>query len=256
MRPLFLLCALFLNLLPAHGFAAAESVRLTNGEWPPYLGEQLPHYGVASRIVSEAFAHEGIEVQWEFYPWARALHLAEKGQRDGSAVWLYSPEREQSFYISDPVVESGHQFFHRKSRHFDWQTIDDLAGLRICVTIGYDYGQAFQTAEAEGRLQTRRVTSDEVCFRQLLAGRVDLFPIDKVVGYAMLYAHFSNADRAQLSVHHRPLRSDPLHLLLSRKVAENAERIRRFNLGLTKLRQNGRVAQYLLEIQTPVSLAP
>src|SRR5690606_12056125 len=120
-------------------------------------------------------------------------------------------------------------------------------------TLDYDYGEAFQRAEAEGRLQVRRMTSDELCFRQLLAKRVELFPVDKVVAFALLHEHFGAAERAQLSFHPLPLRSDPLHLMLSRKVPENAERIERFNRGLAALRESGKVAQYLLEIQEPVS---
>lgn len=63
MRAFFLLFALAFGSL-----AAAEDVRLTNGEWAPYLGATLPHQGVASRIVAEAFALEGVTVHWEFYP--------------------------------------------------------------------------------------------------------------------------------------------------------------------------------------------
>lgn len=249
MRLALVLCALLF------GYAqAADEVRLTNGEWPPYLGETLPHHGVASRIVADAFALEGIEVRWEFHPWARSLKMAEDGQRDGSAVWLYSAEREQRFHISDPVLESGYYLFHRKNRAFDWNTVDDLRGLRIAATRGYDYGEAFQRAEAADELQVVRLTSDEQAFRQLLAGRIDLFPMDKVVGFDLLHQYFSAAERAQLSFHPMPLRSDSLHLLLSREVPGNAERIERFNQGLKRLRENGRAAQYLLEAQRPLSL--
>ena len=250
-----LIYALLINLL-INGIAVAESVRLTNGEWPPYLGEQLPHKGVASRIVAEAFALQGIHVEWEFYPWARSLQLAERGQRDGSAVWLYSKERENGFHISDPIVESGYYLFHRENYSFDWKQIADLHGRRIVGTRGYDYGAAFQQAEASGQLRINRVTSDEIAFRQLLASRVDLFPMDKVVGFDMLHQHFTAAERAQLSFHPTPLRSDSLHLLLSRALPQNAELIARFNQGLAQLRESGKVAQYLLEIQQPLSLAP
>lgn len=234
----------------------ADTVRLTNGEWPPYLGEHLPHQGVASRIVAEAFALEGISVQWEFHPWARSLQLAEQGKRHGSAVWLHSAEREAQFFISEPVVESGYYLFHRKNYLFEWQQVSDLQGRRLAGTRGYDYGEAFQQAEAAGHIRVNRVTSDETAFRQLLAGRVDLFPMDKVVGFDMLHQHFSAAERAQLSFHPKPLRSDSLHLLLSREVAENADLIERFNRGLQQLRDSGKVAQYLLEIQQPLSLGP
>ena len=249
-----LLSALF--WLVCSGFAAAESVRLTNGEWAPYLGEQLPHRGVASRIVTEAFALQGIDVTWEFYPWARSLQLAELGKRDGSAVWLHSSEREKKFFISDPVLESGYYLFHRKGYSFDWQQVADLQGRRLAGTRGYDYGEAFQQAEARGQLRVNRVTSDEIAFRQLIAGRIDLFPMDKVVGFDMLHQHFSAAERAQLSFHPKPLRSDSLHLLLSREIPGNAELIARFNQGLAQLHESGKVAQYLLEMHQPLSLAP
>ncbi|MCY1539807.1 Bacterial extracellular solute-binding protein, family 3 [compost metagenome] len=192
-------------------------------------------------------------MSWEFHPWARSLQLAERGQRAGSAVWLRNTERERQFFISDPVVESGYYLFHRKGSNFDWQTVNDLRGLRIAGTRGYDYGEAFQQAEARGTLQVHRITSDELGFRQLLAGRVDLFPMDKVVGFGMLHQHLSAAERAQLSFHPKPLRSDSLHLLLSREVAGNAELIERFNRGLAQLRANGKVAQYLLEVQQPLT---
>jgi polar amino acid transport system substrate-binding protein len=247
--------ALLLIALLCGSIQAADSVRLTNGEWPPYLGEHLPHHGVASRIVAEAFALQGVEVRWEFHPWARSLKMAEKGERDGSAVWLHSSERERLFHISDPVVESGYYLFHRKALEFDWASVEDLRGLRIAGTRGYDYGEAFQRAEADGELQVVRLNSDEQGLRQLLAGRIDVFPLDKVVGFDMLHRHFSPAERARLSFHPLPLRSDNLHLLLSREIPGNAELIERFNRGLAQLRDSGKVSQYLLEIQQPLSLS-
>ncbi|WFC61784.1 transporter substrate-binding domain-containing protein [Pseudomonas sp. REST10] len=249
MRYAFLLLVLLFGNLHA-----ADRVRLTNGEWPPYLGETLPHHGVASRIVEEAFASQGIAVQWEFHPWARSLKMAEQGLRDGSAVWLNNPQRQQHFHVSAPVVESGYYLFHRKDDAFDWSGIDDLRGLRIAGTRGYDYGDAFQRAEAAGDLEVMRLTSDEQGLRQLLAGRVDLFPVDKVVGFDLLYQHFSPAERRRLSFHAKPLRSDSLHLLLSREVPGNAELMARFNRGLEQLRASGKISQYLLEIQQPLSL--
>ena len=250
MRLLSLLLALLIPLC-----ANADQVRLTNGEWSPYLGQNLPHHGVASRIVEEAFALQGIRVQWEFYPWARALRSAERGKSDGSAVWLRSPEREQAFFISDPVVESGYYLFHRKDHPLDWREVADLQSLRVGGAIDYDYGQAFQQAERDGLLKVRRLSSEEQGLRMLLAGRLDVFPIDKVVAFDMLHSQFSREQRSQLSFHPLPLRSDSLHLLLSKQVPGNEQRMAQFNRGLKALQESGKVAQYLLEIQQPLSLS-
>lgn len=243
MRLLVLLFSLLLGSL-----AAAEEIYLTNGEWPPYTGEKLPHYGVASRIVTEAFAIEGVKVHWEFYPWARAMRLAKSGQRPGTAAWLNSPEREQAFFISDPLIMSGYVLFHRKDDPFNWQTIDDLRDLRIGAVIGYDYGVPFEQAERDKRLQVKRVNTDEQAFRLLLAGRIDILPVDRLVGLALLQ-HFDRADRERLTYHRLPLRKDNLHLLLSRQIEGNEELMERFNRGLAELERSGKLERYRLEAQ-------
>jgi len=184
------------------------------------------------------------------------IAVGTKRKRNGTAVWLNNREREETFFVSDPVVENGFYLFHRKDYLFDWRQVSDLDKQRIVGTRGYDYGDAFQQAEAKGQLRVNRVTSDETAFRQLIAGRVDVFPVDKVVGFDTLHQYFNAADRAKLTFHPQPLRLDSLHLLMSREVPGNAELMARFNQGLAQLRESGKVTQYLLEIQQPLSLNP
>ena len=92
-----------------------DTIRLTNGEWPPYLSEHLEHYGVVSRIVTEAFALEGVKVEYGFFPWKQAYELAESGEWDGSLIWLRTPEREQYFYFSEPILQCNYVFWHLKT---------------------------------------------------------------------------------------------------------------------------------------------
>ncbi|MBS7661539.1 transporter substrate-binding domain-containing protein [Pseudomonas lalucatii] len=247
---------LLLSLLLGTGVVAAQPLRLTSGEWPPFHGTELPQQGVASQIVTEAFALEGIEVQWEFLPWARAMQLASQGRRAGTGLWRRNAERERLFYISDPVLETQTHLFHRKSVELTWQTLLDLQGLRIGATRGYYYGEAFERAELSGQLNVQRIISDEVALRQLLAGRIDLFPLARTVASSLLAQRFTSAERLQLSFHPRPLSSHSLHLLLSRRIAANAELMARFNNGLARLHESGKVAQWLLDAQQPLGLTP
>lgn len=46
---------------------AATTIRITNGEWEPFLSEYSYEYGLYSHIVSEAFKLEDIEVEWGFF---------------------------------------------------------------------------------------------------------------------------------------------------------------------------------------------
>ena len=163
-------------LLTSTGIFAEETIRITIGEWAPFLSKDLKHYGLAARIVTESFALEGVKVEYGFFPWARSKFFAQEGEWDGSAVWMHNSERAKDFLFSDSVVEVKNIFFHLKSYSFDWNTIDDLKGIPIGGTIEYSYGEEFQNAEKTGEIEVQRAPSDEINFRKLLAGRIKIFP--------------------------------------------------------------------------------
>src|SRR5476651_659039 len=113
--------------------AAQEVITLSNGEWPPYLSAAAPFHGPISRIVSEAFALEGVTVQYTFRPWSRAYAEAVSGSVNGSIVWsgpIPGADRAKHFYFSDVVFEGESVFFHLKSYPFEWNRFDQLAGIK------------------------------------------------------------------------------------------------------------------------------
>ena len=234
------------QLAPA---CAAQPLRLASGEWPPYFSEQLRHYGVGSHIVSEAFALEGIEVEYGFFPWKRSLRLAREGVWDGTLGWEPSAERERFFYISDRVWQAPWVFFHLKSSPFDWQDFGDLAEVRIGGTLGYIYSQELFEAERAGKLHIERTVSDRLNLRKLASGRIDVFPQLVDIGYYQLRQLF-DADTLRRFTHHRkPLGSHLDHLLLTRADPRNAELIRVFNRGLAALKASGRYGQFFVELR-------
>jgi len=78
-----------------------ETVRLSTSDYPPYNSEILKHYGLIPRIVTEAFRLEGIDVEYEFFPWKRSYLASAAGDFHGTLQWYYSPEREKEHYYSD-----------------------------------------------------------------------------------------------------------------------------------------------------------
>lgn len=242
-----LLC-LFLGLFSiSPGTRAGDTVRLTNGEWPPYLSEQFKHFGLASRIVTEAFALEGVKVEYGFFPWARSLKLAEDGEWAGSVVWRASEERAEKFYISDEVVPDKVVFFHLKRSPFDWKTVASLKGVGIGATLSYQYGPAFDAADAARQITVERAPNDETNMRKLLGERFQVFPVNVDVGYHMLHQLFNEEQIALFTHHPKPLTEEPLRLLLSKKVAGNEQRMNLFNRGLKRLRESGKIDQYTAE---------
>lgn len=224
----------------------SDTVRITNGEWPPYLGKEEPGYGIASRIVTRAFERAGYQVEYGFFPWSRSLYLAREGHWDGTAVWLPSEERFQDFHVSEPVIVTEYVFFHRRDTAFDWDMVADLSGYRIGLTQDYDYGQVIENAMDLELVHTETVASDRLNFEKLIAGRIDLFPMDRVVGQEMLREQFSRKERKKITWHPNPVRLDRLRLMLSREVPANAERIEAFNKALRAMRLEGEIEEILV----------
>ncbi len=226
---------------------AEETVRLASGEWSPYQSKDLKYYGVGSRIVTEAFALAGVNVKYGYFPWKRSFKYAERGKWDGTFLWFDTPERRKGFYVSDPVVEIKYVFFHLKTYPFSWNTIDDLKGIQIGGTSGYDYGAAFESAEKAKRISVQRVAADEQNFKKLLKGRIQVFPNDLDAGYEILRKHFTPEQVKLFAYHLKPVKAAPHHILFSKKVERNKKMCELFNKGLKRLKETGKIDQYLAE---------
>jgi polar amino acid transport system substrate-binding protein len=223
------------------------TVRITTGEWPPYTSESERFYGVASRLVSEAFAESGIVVEFGFFPWTRAMKLARDGDWDGTSIWFDTEERRQAFYYSEPVIMATNSFFFLKGSAFDWNDFADLAELRVGGTREYSYGKEFDAAEAAGVFETHRSITDEAGLENLLKGRIDVFPGEQSVVYAVIEKTFNPEDADRITHHPRPISTQPLYLLLSKGVADSERLLILFNRGLQQLKENGRYDQIVEE---------
>ncbi len=239
-----LLCTMIMSV------SAQETIRIASGEWAPYQSENLKYYGVASRIVTEAFALEGIKVEYGYFPWKRAFNIAETGEWDGTFLWFDTPERRKIFYISDSVIDIQYVFFHLKDYPFDWHSIDDLKGIAIGGTLQYHYGDEFQSAEKAGKIKVHRVSQDLLNFRKLLSGRIHIFPNEIDAGLDLIQKNFTPDQIKLFTYHPKPVKAAPHHLLLSKMNTRNKSRIELFNKGLKRLKQNGKLDQYLAESQS------
>ncbi len=219
---------------------AQDHVRLASGEWLPYQGEMLQDDGFVTQIVKEAFASEGVSIGLVYLPWKRGYEMTKRGDYDGAFMWRYSEERGEHFLFSEPLIENQAVMFHRKGIDFEWTSGESLLGYVIGGTIGYHY----EFSEYPG-VEIDWVESDRVNLKKLLHGRVDLFALDKRVGYHMLQKYFAFHEAAQIT--HTPWYGEPIayHLLISRKTPNAKQLLSRFDQGLRKLRESGRYAKIM-----------
>jgi len=235
-RSLWLLAAV---LLAAGGGAGAadtvpSSIRLANGEWPPFTSAALPGYGSVSQRVSDAFARAGIKVQYQFFPWKRALEEARDGKLDGTLVWAHTADRDADFLYSDPVLVTPYVVFFRKSKPVHWQTLRDLKGLTIGGTLGATPTGEYAELARQGVFRREVADDDELNLRKLAAGHLDAATIEPDVGIYLLKNRLQDI-AADIDYDPKPVIVVPNYLLISRKTGGAAELVRRFNLGLAAL---------------------
>ena len=225
------------------GLDAAERtvIRLANGEWPPYTGLHLPGHGCDSQVVTEAFGLENIRVEYEFLPWARGLMLSQNGAVDGAVEWAGTAEQRRTHFVSsEPLSNQQWVFFHRKDTEVSWHRLDDLVGRTIGLTIGYAYSDLFVSLRQRHPEMFKEAASDLLNFKKLLAGRIDLFPVERAVGLHVIGRDLHARDREVLVFSPQALAEFRPYLLLSRALPANEERMRLFDRGLRRLKDNGR----------------
>jgi len=219
---------------------AKETVRLAAGEWKPYVSSSMNHYGHFSRIVTQAFALEGVDVEYGFFPWKRSMLIAAQGAWDGTLPWGYQKDRIENFHHSESVTMQRYFFFHLKRFEFDWKSYRDLRGITIGASSIYNYKNEFQHAEKEGEIKVVRVGTESQLIKLLLAGRIQLALIERRIAQDLMCRSFSPEETDQITYHPKLQSEGGLHLLLSNKHKRNQGLIEKFNRGLKRLQTSGK----------------
>ncbi len=224
-----------------------ERVRISSGEFPPWSGQQLPHGGYVNQLVKEAFASQGIAVEFVYLPWRRAFEEARQGKFDATSYWFSNTERRDTMLFSEPLVVNRTVFFQRaEDRPIEWSAYDDLSPYKLSATIGFTYTEAFYSAVTQGLLKPVMVPSDLQNLKLLIAKRTDLFATDEMSGYFM--AAQLSLDPRKLRVLKKPMVEQPGYLLVSRLNPQADVLVNTFNQGLASLKKNGRYADIMNRI--------
>ena len=235
--------SLLIGLSMIAGLAKADTITLTLQEYPPYMGEKIPYQGLLTRAVLAAFDSQGIEVVLKSVPNNRAIEGARRGAYDGSFGWARNPDREKDLLYTNPVIALQMVFCHRSNQDYSWKKMADLAPYSIGITTGNYYSDDFSKLQTSGVLKVDAAASDAANFKKLLAGHIDLFPIDAEVAPYLMAMHLTKAERAQLSCQKKAYWEAPLHVVINKR-NPNAERwIAAFNAGLAKLEKSGQLQQ-------------
>jgi len=225
----------FLSRIAALVFAAAaaalpgaapraEEVVVAVGEWPPFVGAELPGYGTHARLVRERLEAAGFTVRFAFLPWSRAFNDTKAGRYAATFPWVRTDERAEDFRISErPLGADTTIGFYDGARFPDGIRAGSMeemiaAGLRLAIQQGYWMDDHL----TERGLPFQRVNRAEIGWNLIRVGRADVYIDNAEVG-AVEGARFLAGTAVELRTT-APLRTDVLRILFSRShpVAERA----------------------------------
>ena len=212
-------------VLAVTGLAQANptTLRIATGEYEPFTGQNLPNGGIVNGRVQAIANAAGFDVEFNYMPWKRALEGTRHGAFPAGSYWAYNSDREDDFIHVGPVLSVQVLFAVRDDAEIqDWSDLNDFSGLRIGVVPGYTYTTELHEMGENGNLTLSDAPSDEANLKKLLAGRIDAFPINDVVGKHLIRRIFSEEEQARLRFLPTPLLQTPGYLLVSRSAPGGA----------------------------------
>lgn len=172
----FLALAGFVAAACAPAAWAGGTLQCVSLEYPPlvFTGPDGKAQGIAVEVVEKTLAKGGWSVQLEILPWARALDLMQRGQRDCVFTIFKTPEREAYLdFSTKPLLQQPIALYANTSANIRYA--GDLSALRdksFLVVHSINYGQRFEAERPH--LQTIQAYSGAQAFEKLAQNQADL----------------------------------------------------------------------------------
>jgi len=236
-----ILLALAMLASPA---AHARQITMCTLNWEPYYGEDLPRNGFFTELVRTAFERAGHSVNVEFMPWARAMLEVKQGDREVLLGAYYSDERAETYLASDSIYTDKVGLIAR--RELDITEFDSLRELSD-YTIGYGRGFAVSEEFDSADYLDKEAAKDQVLnLRKFERGRIDMI----AGSFASLryLAQQEGIDTSQMVFLEPALKTNTLHIMVSRAIPEGEQLLADFHRGLNEIREDGTYDEILREM--------
>lgn len=208
---------------------AAETLRFACNPFPPHkIADSADgREGFDIEILRAALPDDTVEIS--FYPWRRALALAEDGVVDGLCSCSHLPERDVAFAFSTEIGNASVGLFALKADPALPTSGEALKGLTVGAVAGYNLTNELVDAGAV----PVEAPDDATAVAMLKAGR-----------FAFLYGYRDTVRAVagpRETLHYVELRPNPYYTCFSRKAGDATARAARFDKAFRRLQQDGTI---------------
>jgi polar amino acid transport system substrate-binding protein len=225
-------------LLLSLSVSNAQNISVATGEWIPFTSASMENYGEFTKRVTIVFNEMGIEPDYFFYPWRRCFDAVIKGRVWAAFPYSYTEDRAAKVWFSDMLSCSRTVFFYYRRenslRKYNFNNMADLKAYKIGGVTGYFYEETFKDAN----LEVDYVNKEIYAMEKLKMGRIDLLPVNELVGWNLIRTHFPD-DAYNFKTLNRPLNEKPLRLIVSKDYPESKKLFDRFNQALQRCIEKG-----------------
>lgn len=221
--------------------AHAEKWKVTTLEWPPFTCEKCPEQGAGAKALREAMKSVGVEVEFEFLPWTRAIKEGADAKKYVGYYPSWPEDVQAGFTGSSSIFKSPIGFIEPKGKALSWNQLSDLKGKTIGSVQDYGNTKEFNKLVADGVIKTEVVPGDDINVRKVAGGRLDGAIIDINNAKWFLATDMKNlADKVQINA--KVLENKDLMIALN---ANSKEKAKKLEEALKKVDTNKIVAEYL-----------
>ena len=194
--------------------------------------------------------------------WEKQLQMLRNGQLDMGLNAIKLPEREQDFWISDPVrKETTVLYVNRDSQHpFSFKTVNSLLdfvkknNIKLGVTKGFRYTNDtinLFIKDPNNSKYLLRADEDATSFTNLINKKAAAILIDRTVASALIFENNWSNDVKR----YYPLKFETknIHYILSKK-SVSQKTVKEINGAITKLKQSGAYSRIIEGYLFPVML--
>jgi sorbitol/mannitol transport system substrate-binding protein len=236
--------SLFLILLIIKSYSVdARKIIFASSEKVPYIGEKLKDGGYVSEVIIQSLKRVGHQVEIQFFPQARALHMALMGKVDGLLPTHYDKSLIETFTYSSPFPGNNFGLLKRKTLSLDTKTkeinnikdfLNHLKGHKFGLVRGSSIMSSFNNVEIDKEL----VTSDIQNIDKLNAGYINFAVIDKYTA-ADLITNQRPHIIGHLDFSGPIFKEKAFHVAFSKKRKHIKLNLKDFNKGLQLLKNDG-----------------
>lgn len=233
----FIRLGLLLLFVAGGHVAKAEPLQVgAEDDWYPYTAWRDGRIqGMSADIVRAAFAAVGEDVELVPYPYARCMQLAQSGRLAACFNTAPNAEIERDYLLPrHPLFRDDILLWAPSYRATPVTNLGQLAGRRVAVTVGYEYGETFDRLADVVRVTVRKDISG---FLMLQHDRVDYVAAYRGTTEALVR---DNPELRGLFTAVATLHQPELYLSFSRQHPGAPALLQRFDEGMAIIQGNGR----------------